>query len=129
MSVEASDIIDIDFNPMSGATKSVAVTVKNPSQAASGNANLSSLKVSAGSLSPSFSPNTTSYTVNVANSVTTCTMTATKADPNATLSVSGSASLSAVSYTHLIPPSPPLQRLGIYLSLGEVLKWLKRTVC
>lgn len=102
VSVEASDIIDIDFNPMSGATKSVAVTVKNPSQAASGNANLSSLRVSAGSLSPSFSPNTTSYTVNVANSVTTCTMTATKADPNATLSVSGSASLSVGKNTRSI---------------------------
>ena len=102
VSVEAYDVIDIEYKEMSGSTKSVAVTVKNPSQAASGNANLSSLRVSAGSLSPSFSPNTTSYTVNVANSVTTCTMTATKADPNATLSVSGSASLSVGKNTRSI---------------------------
>ena len=64
------------------------------STSASSNANLSYLRVSSGSLSPSFSANTTEYRVNVGNDVTTCTMSADTQDPNARLAVSGSANLS-----------------------------------
>ena len=99
---ETVELFNQDGTQLSVPGKTISISINDPSQAASGNANLSSLKVSAGSLSPSFSPNTTSYTVNVANSVTTCTMTATKADPNATLSVSGSASLSVGKNTRSI---------------------------
>lgn len=53
--------------------------------AASSNANLSALSVSAGPLSPSFAAATTAYTASVANGVTTSTVTATKADAGATL--------------------------------------------
>lgn len=51
-----------------------------------GNTNLSALTVSPGSLSPAFNANTTDYTVNVGSTVTSVTISATKADPNAVLS-------------------------------------------
>lgn len=57
------------------------------------NANLSSLRTSAGSLSPKFSANTTSYTVNVKKNITECKVYCSTADPNATVSVVGSATL------------------------------------
>lgn len=52
----------------------------------SANANLSALSVSAGSLSPAFESSITAYSVNVANAITTFTVTGTKADINASLS-------------------------------------------
>jgi len=51
----------------------------------SNNANLSNLTVSQGVLTPTFSPNTTNYTVNVDYSVTTIDVTGTAADPLATV--------------------------------------------
>ena len=51
----------------------------------SSNANLISLTVNPGTLTPAFSPNTTNYTVNVANSVTAITITGEAEDPNATV--------------------------------------------
>ncbi len=87
-------IIDYDGNPLSVSSKSTTVSVTNPSSSVSSNANLSSLKVSAGSLSPAFSPSTTSYTVNVGENVTVCTVSATPQDSGATVSVSGSKNLS-----------------------------------
>lgn len=99
---ETVELFNQDGTQLSVPGKTISISINDPSQAASGNANLSSLRVSAGSLSPSFSPNTTSYTVNVANSVTTCTMSATTADAKATLAVSGSASLSVGKNTRSI---------------------------
>jgi M6 family metalloprotease-like protein len=52
----------------------------------SNNANLASLTVSSGSLTPAFSSNTTNYTVNVDNTVATITITGVAQDPNATVS-------------------------------------------
>ncbi len=83
-----------DFEPISAPDRSVSVAVRNPQPVASSNADLSALYVSAGSLSPSFSAGTTSYTVSVANDVTTCTISAQPADSKATWDVTGSASLS-----------------------------------
>lgn len=89
-----SNIHDIDFNMLSTNTASTSVSVTNPSTSVSSNANLSSLKVSAGSLSPSFSPSRTSYTVNVGEDVKVCTISATPQDSAATVSVGGSKNLS-----------------------------------
>lgn len=102
VSISPTDVIDYEFNSMSCSAKSTTVTVKNSSSSASGNANLSSLRISAGSLSPAFSPKTTSYTVNVGNSVTTCTMSVSTADSNATYTISGSSSLSVGQNTRKI---------------------------
>ena len=59
--------------------------------AISSNANLSNLILSAGTLSPTFTSATTSYTSTVANSVTGITVTPTAAQGNATIKVNGTA--------------------------------------
>jgi len=51
----------------------------------SSNANLSNITVVSGTLTPTFSPYTTSYTVNVANSVSTISIIGTAEDANATI--------------------------------------------
>ena len=56
----------------------------------SANADLSSLAISSGTLTPVFSAGTTSYSVTVPLSVTTVTVTATAADPYASLDISPS---------------------------------------
>jgi phage major head subunit gpT-like protein len=60
----------------------------------SGNANLSALAVSGGSLSPAFNPLVTEYTVNVANSVSSITVTGTPADAGASVSANSGAAQS-----------------------------------
>lgn len=102
VSVNPFDISDYNFNAVSCSAQSTSVTVKNVSASASGNANLASLKVSAGRLSPAFSPNTTSYTVNVGNEVTVCTVSASTADSGAKWSITGSSGLSVGKNTRKI---------------------------
>lgn len=74
---------------MPGASAKLSVVDK----ALSANANLKSLSVSAGSLSPRFSANTTLYTVNVKKSVTDCRIYAQAAESGAKVEVSGSSAL------------------------------------
>jgi len=62
--------------------------------APSSNANLSNLTVSEGTLTPAFSASVTSYTVSVANSVASLNVTATAADPAATVLGDGTKTLS-----------------------------------
>ncbi len=88
------DVYNLDLEELSASTKSIKVTVNNTETSASTNANLSSLLISSGTLSPSFSASTTSYTVNVSNDVTVCTISAKTADSNATYTVTGSKNLS-----------------------------------
>ena len=94
---ETEELYDIDENDLSSSvsTKSTTVSVTNPSTQVSSNANLSTMSVSAGSLSPSFSPSVTSYTVNVGSDVSVCTISAKAQDSKATISVSGSKNLKA----------------------------------
>lgn len=102
ISFSHDDVVDYDGNPLSVSGKTTTVTVTNSSSSASGNANLASLSVSAGTLSPSFSASRTSYTVNVGNDVTVCTISATPADSGASVSVSGSMYLSVGSNTRRV---------------------------
>ncbi|MGN1333598.1 MAG: cadherin-like beta sandwich domain-containing protein [Anaerovoracaceae bacterium] len=97
VTAETEELYDIDENNIlsSVSTKSTTVSVSNPSAQVSSNANLSSLSVSAGSLSPSFSPSVTSYTVNVGSDVSVCTISAKTQNSKATISVSGSKNLKA----------------------------------
>ena len=67
-------------------TKTYTITVN---RAPSINANLSSLTVSQGTLTPAFTTGTTSYTDSVANSVTGMTVTPTLADATASITVNG----------------------------------------
>lgn len=94
VSASTVELYNMSDQSLSVSTKTASVKITDPSTSASSNANLSYLRVSSGSLSPSFSANTTEYKVNVGNDVTTCTMSADTQDPNARLAVSGSANLS-----------------------------------
>lgn len=67
-------------------TYTLAVT-----RAASANANLASLSISQGMLSPSFSPSTANYTASVANFITDLDVMATTAEPNGMISINGGA--------------------------------------
>ena len=72
-------------------TKTYTVTVNRASSGAalSSNADLSALTLSEGTLNPVFNANTTSYTIAVANSVAQTTLTATYAEPHATIKLNG----------------------------------------
>ena len=72
-------------------TKTYTVVVNRATSSLSTNANLSSLVLSAGTLSPAFASATISYTASVANSVTSITVTPTEADTTATTTVNGTA--------------------------------------
>ena len=67
-----------------GTTRTYTMTV---TRAQSSNADLSSLTISSGTLSPTFASGTTEYTISVANSVTSITVTSTVAESNATVQV------------------------------------------
>ena len=66
------------------SNKTVSFTFMGGSGASS-NANLAILTVNHGTLSPTFTPNTTNYTVNVENTVATITITGVTEDANATV--------------------------------------------
>lgn len=90
--INTSDIVISDgTEEPSLEGQSATFTVKDASL--SDNANLKSLSVSEGSLSPSFSASKTSYTVSVGRSVTDCKIYATAADSGATVQVSGGSDL------------------------------------
>ena len=67
-------------------TKAYTMTVN---RALSNNANLSSLGISSGSLSPTFNSGVINYNVSVVNTVTSVTVTPTTAEANATITVNG----------------------------------------
>ncbi|MBW7476701.1 cadherin-like beta sandwich domain-containing protein [Paenibacillus oenotherae] len=81
-----SNTITIIVTAQSGTTKTTTVTV---TREASGNANLSGLALSSGTLSPVFAPGTIDYTASVANSVNSIAITPTLADSTATVTVNG----------------------------------------
>ena len=93
VSVSTTDVYNIDMEELSAGSASTTVTVKSTADKASTNADLSAMRVSSGTLSPSFSPSVTSYKVKVPNSVTTCTISADKADSKSSVSVTGSPNL------------------------------------
>ena len=74
---------------LSGAA--ATVTVKDATL--SGNANLKSLRISAGNLSPAFSPSVTNYNITVKNSVTELLVYAVASDSKAKVDVNGNSKL------------------------------------
>ena len=95
---------------LSGA--SAAVTVNNA--ALSSNANLQSLTLSKGSLSPAFSASKTSYKVNVGNDVTECSIYATAADGDAKVEISGKSALSIGANTRTVTVTAPNGTQKVY---------------
>ena len=94
VSVKPVDVYSYDFELLTCSSSSTTVTVTNPAPTVSSNANLSALSVSAGKLSPGFSPSKTTYDVHVGSDVTICTVSADAEDDKADISVSGSKNLS-----------------------------------
>ena len=70
-----------------GTTKTYTTTVTR--SAASGNAQLSALSLSSGTLAPAFASGTTNYTAGVSNATTSITVTLTLADATASVTVNG----------------------------------------
>ena len=66
------------------------VTISNPSAQASSNANLKTLVVSSGTLTPKFDPNVTEYSITLKNDITELWVSTTKADAKASVTVEGS---------------------------------------
>lgn len=93
VNVNTVEAYNVDGEELTASAKSAKVTIKDKSSSASSNANLSSLKVSAGTLSPAFSADKTSYKVNVGNDVTSCTLSLSTAHAKASYKVSGDSSL------------------------------------
>ncbi|OQW34916.1 MAG: hypothetical protein A4E19_17060 [Nitrospira sp. SG-bin1] len=82
-----SKTVSIRVAAQNGEVKTYTVVVTR--LAPSTDANLSDLRVSAGTLNPNFAAGTPVYMVDVPGSVDRITVTATKSDPNAVMSVSG----------------------------------------
>ena len=83
----SSTAIPIIVTAPNGTQKTYLVTVNRA--APGGNNNLQSLSVTPGPLAPAFAASTTNYTVDVATSVTTVTVTARAQDAGATVSING----------------------------------------
>ena len=81
----SSTFIPIVVTAVNGSQNTYTVTVNRA--APGGNNNLRSLTVSPGTLVPAFLPNTTNYTVDVASSVASVTVTAQPQDAGATVSI------------------------------------------
>ncbi len=79
---------DKDYKDISVSGAGVNVTVKDKTK--SKNANLKSLRIDDGDLSPAFSPNVTSYTAKIPYNVTVCKVYTRTEDSDAKVSVSGS---------------------------------------
>ena len=83
----SNTFINVVVTAQNGSQKPYAVNVSRA--ALGGNNNLQSLTVSPGTLVPAFAAATTSYTVDVASSVTSVTVTPRLQDPAATMTVNG----------------------------------------
>jgi hypothetical protein len=77
--------IQVEVTAPNGSQKTYVVNVNRA--ALGGNNNLQSLSVSPGSLAPAFTPNTRNYTVNVANTIDSVTVSAQPQDAGATVSI------------------------------------------
>lgn len=79
-----ANTITIMVTAQDNSTKTYTVTINRP---ASSNADLSSLSLSAGTLTPAFSAGTTSYTTSVGNSVYSIFVSAVPVEPQAKLEI------------------------------------------
>lgn len=91
VSMSSTGIADWDLNALGSASGSTTISVQNPSL--SGNADLTELYVSSGTLSPAFSSKVTSYNITIPYNVTTLYVSAETADKNAKTTVEGSANM------------------------------------
>lgn len=100
-----TELCDGDINDLGYPTGSVTVNVQNPQK--SGNADLKSLYISSGSLSPAFSAKVTAYSIVIPYDVTVLTVSAVAADGNATISVEGSKNMKVGKNTRVVKVTAP----------------------
>ncbi len=105
VSISSTGLADWDVNSLGSASGSTTVNVQNPSL--SGNANLTALYVSSGSLSPAFSASVTSYNITIPYAVTVLTVSATTADKNAKVEVTGSKNMQVGKNTRVVKVTAP----------------------
>ncbi|GEM_PF-1302576 len=86
---EGNNTITVEVTAQNGTAKEYTIVV-NRAAAPSTNSDLNALSISEGTLTPSFSPGTTSYTVDVVYDVSSVTVTAAVYDSSAALRVNGS---------------------------------------
>ncbi|CAI4033503.1 hypothetical protein DNFV4_03940 [Nitrospira tepida] len=90
-----TNTITIVVTAVNGTTKTYRVFVN---RAGPGNANLSTLQLSAGPLSPPFNPNTVNYSVTTASTTATTTVTATVQVASSSLTINGQPAVSGVPF-------------------------------
>ncbi len=90
-----ANTLTIAVTAVNAATRTYTVLVN---RAGPGNANLSALLVSAGSLSPAFNPNTVTYAVTAAGTTTSTMVTAATEVATSSLSINGSPAVSGVAF-------------------------------
>ena len=83
-----TNTVTVIVTAQDSTTKTYIITLTRAA-ALSGNADLGSLTISSGTLSPQFSSSVTAYTASVDNSVTQVTVTPTASDSSATIAVNG----------------------------------------
>ncbi len=86
---EVASISGLSNGPFMVGTFMVPVAVAQNQEAPSTNADLSAVTISEGTLTPSFTPDTTSYTANVGAHVDEVTVTASVYDNDATMKIDG----------------------------------------
>ena len=96
---------DNTYASLGSPSKTLSVAATNPTL--SGNANLKSLKPSAGTLTPAFNANTTAYSIKVPYTTTSLSLSAVAAQSGAKVSVDGSNSLKVGNNTQVITVTAP----------------------
>ena len=96
---------DDEENLLGNATKTLSVAANNPTL--SGDATLSYLRPSKGTLTPQFSKNVTNYTVSVPYTVTRGLLNYTASDPNARTEITQNADLKVGKTTRVITVTAP----------------------
>ncbi|MBD8499461.1 cadherin-like beta sandwich domain-containing protein [Paenibacillus arenosi] len=86
-----ANVITILVTAQDGTTKTYTVIVTRSTPPQSSNAGLSSLTLSTGTLSPTFSSGTTNYTASVTNAVYEVSISAIAADATSTITINGTA--------------------------------------
>ena len=97
-----NNVFPIIVTAENGTTSKTYTVTVNRAAPLSNDANLSSLTVSAGTLTPAFNANTTAYTVNVANNITSITLSATASHTAATVTGAGVKTLNVGANTFTI---------------------------
>lgn len=105
VTITTSELVDQNFGDLGTPSGKVTVNVQNPQK--SGNANLSALYISSGSLSPKFSPKVTSYNIVIPNSVTVLTLSAETEDKDATIAIEGSKNMKVGKNTRKVIVTAP----------------------